>query len=435
VSIDSSVRPTVGRERELQQLEAALDALAGDASSCVVVEGEPGIGKTRLLRELRDRGEARGLLVLTGSAAEFERDVPFSVWADALDAYVAAQELEPADAGELAEILPSLRAPGATPSAVPDERYRAHRAMRGLIDQLAEDRRLVLVFDDLHWSDQASIDLIAALLRRLPDAPVLIALAFRPGQAPERLAAALAAPDVQRIALEPLSETAAAELLGGPDAGAIFRRAGGNPFYLEQLARFAPADAEAGADGTDEIPAAVVASLAEELGSLSERERALLDGAAVAGEPFEPDLAAAIGELALDEALVALDALLARDLLRPTTVPRRFRFRHPLVRGAVYDSTAAGWRLRGHARAVEALAERGAAPTELAHHVERSAARGDEDAIAMLTAAGVEAAPRGPAGAGPGGGGAPGRGAPTTGGPGGPGARRPRAGPPLCAPR
>ena len=83
----------------------------------------------------------------------------------------------------------------------------------------------MLVFDDLHWSDAASIDLIAALLRRGPQAPVLMALAFRPGQAPERLAAALAAPAVQRITVEQLSESAAAELVGRPDAGGDLPRA------------------------------------------------------------------------------------------------------------------------------------------------------------------------------------------------------------------
>jgi DNA-binding NarL/FixJ family response regulator len=329
--------------------------------------------------------------------------VPFSVWADALDAYVAAQQLALPDADDLAEILPSLRRPGATGSSVADERYRAHRAMRGLLDVLAGDRPLVLAFDDLHWSDPASIDLLAALLRRGPNAAVLLALAFRPGQAPERLAAALATPAVQRIALAQLSERDAAELLGDADASAIYRRAGGNPFYLEQLARVAPHehglqdDDDDGAGGG--IPAAVAASLAEELATLAPGERGFLEGAAVAGEPFEPDLAAAIGELSLADGLDALDALLARDLLRPTTVPRRFRFRHPLVRRAVYDAIPGGWRLGAHARAAGALAQRGAATTELAHHVERSAGQGDEDAIALLTAAGAATAPRAPAAA------------------------------------
>ncbi len=235
-----SAAPTVGREPELAQLDAALEALDDGAPGALAIEGEPGIGKTRLLRELRDRAEARGHLFLAGSAAEFESSVPFSVWADALDAYVAAQGLEPAAADDLAEILPSLRRPGASGSAVADERYRAHRAMRGLLAVLAAQRPLVLAFDDLHWSDSASIDLLSALLRRGSDAPVLLALAFRPGQAPARLAAALASPAVQRIALRQLTEREAATLLGEADASAIYSRAGGNPFYLEQLARVAP---------------------------------------------------------------------------------------------------------------------------------------------------------------------------------------------------
>ncbi len=395
MTIDSTGRPPVGRDRELEQLDTALEALDGRTSAFVAVEGEPGIGKTRVLREVRDRAEARGHLVLAGSAAEFERSVPFSVWADALDAYIAAQGLDLPDVDDLAEILPALRRPGAGASSVADERYRAHRAMRGLLEVLAAERPLVLALDDVHWSDPASIDLIASLIRRGPDAPVLIVLAFRPGQAPPPLLAALAAPAVQRMTLGQLSESDAAELLGGGDARAIYRRAGGNPFYLEQLARVAPRDGGAeNADGG--IPAAVTASLAEELGSLTAGELALLRGAAVAGEPFEPDLAAAIGELSLDDGIAALDTLLARDLLRATSVPRRFRFRHPLVRHAVYDDAPPGWRLRAHMRAVHALEQRGAATTELAHHVEQSAAQGDEDAIAVLVAAGEATAPRAP---------------------------------------
>ncbi len=391
--------PIVGRDAELALLDAALEALDGGTPGCICIEGEPGIGKTRLLRELRDRAEARGRLVLTGSAAEFERSVPFSVWADTLDAYVAARELELPDADDLAEILPSLRRAGASPSHVADDRYRAHRAMRGLLDVLARERPLVLALDDLHWSDPASIDLVAALLRRGPGAAVLLVLAFRPGQAPERLAAALASPAVTRIALAPLTEGDAALMLGDDaDASAIFASAGGNPFYLEQLARVAPHDVAAG-DGAGGIPAAVAASLAEELAELGAGERALLQGAAVAGEPFEPDVAAAIGELSPDAGLDALDALLARDLLRPTTVPRRFRFRHPLVRRAVYDATRGGWRLAAHARAARALADRGAAATECAHHVERSAAQGDEHAIALLRDAGAATAASAPAAA------------------------------------
>ena len=100
------------------QLEEALDELRAGTTACLAVEGEPGIGKTRLLAELRGRAEARGHLVLAGSAAEFERDLPFGVWVDALDAYVASQELDAATCSrDLAGVLPSLRGDGARPAA------------------------------------------------------------------------------------------------------------------------------------------------------------------------------------------------------------------------------------------------------------------------------------------------------------------------------
>ena len=82
----------VGRRSELEQLDAALAALGAGSPACLAVEGEPGIGKTRLLAELRRRAEDRGHLVLSGSAAEFERDLPYGVWVEAVDAYVASQE-------------------------------------------------------------------------------------------------------------------------------------------------------------------------------------------------------------------------------------------------------------------------------------------------------------------------------------------------------
>jgi DNA-binding NarL/FixJ family response regulator len=410
-TVDSHPRagPIVGREMELGQLERTLDGLDRGSASCLSVEGEPGIGKTRLLAELRARADGRGHLVLSGAAAEFERDLPFGVFVDALDAYVASQELSEHREWdtdlerELGRVLPSLRGTDGA-GAIADERYRAHRAVNRLLGLIAEKRPLVLVLDDLHWSDGASIELIAALVRRRPSAPVLLALGFRPGQAAERLAAALAGSPVSRLELGRLTETEAAELLDHSDArfvAGIYRHAGGNPFYLEQLGRAGDgagvppaADEMAGAAG---VPPAVAAAIAAELESLSPRSRAFVDAAAVAGEPFEPDLVAAIAEMSEADGLAALDELLAVDLVRPTDVPRRFGFRHPIVRRSVYESTGGGWRLAAHARAAQALAARGADAAERAHHVEQSAGPGDEGAIAVLVEAGRAAAARAPA--------------------------------------
>jgi hypothetical protein len=139
--------------------------------------------------------------------------------------------------------------------------------------------------------------------------------------------------------------------------------------------------------------------LSEEVGLLSPPARLVLEGAAVAGDPFEPELAAAAAATSESEAIAALDELLQLDLIRATDVPRRFRFRHPLVRRAVYEATAVGSRLGAHQRCAEALAMRGATASALAHHVERSAREGDVGAAAVLRRAGEEAVRLAPASA------------------------------------
>ncbi len=399
----------IGRSVELKRVDHALDALDGAGPGCIAIEGEPGIGKTRLLSELRRRAEERGQIALHGQAAEFERDRPFGVLIEAIDPYISAQldnglaTMPDELAEELAATFPSMRGAGAAPAVVGDERYRAHRAVRALLEQLAEAKPLVIALDDLHWADEATIELLGALLRRAPDAPVLLALGFRPGSAPERLTAALAAPLATRIELTQLSETEASALLGEIDAGsraAIYRHAGGNPFYLEQLARLEqPLELDQADPGqaTAGVPAGVAASLAEEIGELSGDARRLLDGAAVAGEPFDPALAGEIAELDPAETLAALDGLLDRDLIRPTDVPRRFIFRHPLVRRTVYESIGGGSKLAAHGRAAAGLAARGAAAAERAHHVEQAAGQGDSEAIEVLLEAADAAAGRAPA--------------------------------------
>jgi DNA-binding NarL/FixJ family response regulator len=388
----------VGRESELARLDATLEALDGGAGGCLAIEGEPGIGKTTLLSELRGRAENRGFAVLAGAAAEFEREQPFSVWIDALDAYAVAQDLPANDAwndalaAELGPVLPSLAVSNGR-GTIPDERYRTHRAVRSLLGVLSEDRPLVVVLDDLHWSDSASLELLAALVRRELTAPVLLALGYRSGHSDTRLAATVSAARVERVRLGLLSEAEAAQMLtdlSAPAAAAIYRQAGGNPFYLRQLGR--------SSDGGS-LPASLAGAIAEELEALSESSRAMLNGAAVSGEPFEPDLAAAVAGIGDDEGLDALDDLLQREIVRATDLPRRFVFRHPLVRQTVYESAGGGWRLAAHRRADAELASRGASAAERARHVEQAAVQGDEDSIALLLEAGDAAAPRAPSAA------------------------------------
>jgi DNA-binding NarL/FixJ family response regulator len=404
----------VGRAEELGVLDAALAELDHRRPCALELVGEPGMGKTRLLDELGARADTQGRLVLAGSASELEREVPFWVFIDALDEYLHGLEprrldsLEDDVRAELGQVFPALPATDDSPD-LPDERYRTHRAVRQLLETLAATKPLVLLLDDLHWADSGSIDLLGSLLRRQPAGAVLMALALRPRQVPERLSGPLerarGAGSLTRIELGGLSAAEARQLLGeavdGAVAGELYEQSGGNPFYLEQLARAPRRPGEHSAAGVSladvELPRTVAASLSDELALLPDAPRRVLEGAAVAGDPFEPELAAAAAEVLEATAVDALDELLARDLIRPTDVPRRFRFRHPLVRAAVYEVAPGGWRLGAHERTATALQARGASAAARAHHVERSARHGDLAAVAVLREAGLAATPRDPA--------------------------------------
>jgi len=383
----------VGRGAELAGLGAALDRTLRAQPTAVALVGEPGIGKTSLLTELGRMADARGMLVLAGGASEFESDMPFWLFVDALDEYVRGlppARLAALDAdvhAELGHVLPSWSAPSDHPRSPADQRYRTHTAMRSLLELLAGPAPLVLLLDDLHWADSGSVELLCALLRRPPTAPVLIGMAFRPRQVPPRLAAALDR-GVTRLELGGLSLDGSLRVLGpGWDRGratALHVESGGNPFYLSQLAR------------TPSAPSGT-AALAAEIALLDGDVRRALEGAAVAGDPFVPELAAAAAGLSEPAMTAAIDALLHRDLVRPTDVPRRFRFRHPLVRRAVYDAAPGGWRLAAHERAAHALAAAGAPAVSRAHHVAASARAGDAVAVEVLRSAGAAAAERAPA--------------------------------------
>ncbi len=409
-------RALVGRDREIGELDHALERLAGGEPWSLQIAGEPGIGKSRLLAELRRRGEARGYLVLDGRAAEFERDIPLGVIVDALNDYLGALDppllrtLDDDVLAELASVFPALPRTELSPAARVQgaDRYRLHYAIRAVLERLARRQPVVLALDDVHWADAASIEVLSHLLRRF-QGPLLTALTYR--HLPSRLLAAIDSASRSgqgtRVQLAPLGPEDAGRLIGGDADEAtrarVYRESGGNPFYIEQLARTSGRAVSGGMGSLapgEAVPRAVLAAIREELITISEEGRRALGAAAVAGESFEPELIAAIAERSLPEVLTAIDELLRFDFIRPTDAPRRFRFRHPIVRRAVYDGMPRGWRIGAHSRAAAALAAAHASPNIRAHHVESSALVGDEPAITLLIEAGRDAAPRAPETAG-----------------------------------
>jgi len=324
----------VGRAEELGSLDHLLARLDEGESAALELAGEPGIGKTRLISELAARADARGHTMLTGRATELERDLPFSVFVDALDEYVQAldpRRLDALDEGvrlELATVFPSLQAHADRRRvAMQEERYRSYRAVRLLLELLARRQPVVLALDDVHWADPASVELLGTLLQRPPSAPVLTVLAVRPRQRDARLAATVErahrAGTLERMELAPLTPDEARELVAaivvGGKAGVLYDETGGNPFYLEQLARSAsraapswPSSAAVSLEGVD-VPPVVAAALGEELALLSDETRLVLEGASIAGDPFDPELAAAAAGVSETDVLDARRAASPRS--------------------------------------------------------------------------------------------------------------------------
>ncbi|PRX06759.1 UNVERIFIED_ORG: regulatory LuxR family protein [Actinomadura viridilutea] len=394
--------PLVGRQDALRALEDALDATAAGEFRFVALVGEPGAGKTRLLSELAGAASARKLPTRAGRAAEFEQEMPFGAVVDALDDHLEEHlpDLGPGATRLLSTVFPALAAAPAAGAADPAAesadgrrvaRYQLYRTVRRLLEELAAASGLVLMLDDLHWADEATIELLDHLVRHPPRARVTIAVAYRPAQASPRLAAlvehAVRNARALRVPVEPLTEEEVAQLLGlrVPDARCrrLYQASGGNPFYLEALARSPRPPVTGPGDG--DLPPAVQAALALELSGLSQTALRVAQGAAVAADEFDPALAAVAAEVSEDATLSALDELVARDIVRPKA--ERFRFRHPLVRHAAYGSAAAGWRLAAHGRIAAYLAKIGAPAAQRARHVERSGRVGDPAAIATLVEA------------------------------------------------
>jgi DNA-binding NarL/FixJ family response regulator len=329
-----------GRERELAAIAAAVADVTRGSARVLLVHGEAGIGKTVLLERLREDATRRAFAVLSGRASELERDLPLAPLREALD-----------------------------PIELPDERWEAQRAVRRELDARGARRRVALVLDDIHWADTATLDCLDYLLRHPGEQPLLLATASR-GPAVERLAIAARAgrSTVVDLPLAPLDRADADALLAGADdPDRIYREAGGNPLLLEELAR---------ANG--DLPGSIVAVVRAELAELAAPARAFLRGAAIAGDPFDLELAAAVAGSG-----AGLDELLDRALVRTTPLARRFAFRHPVIRSAVYDATPESVRLAGHEAAAAALAAAGAPLPARAHHLVHAAT----DAVTLRAAA------------------------------------------------
>lgn len=356
----------VGRSAEIEVLERALDAVAGGRRRLVVIRGEAGMGKTRLLALTADRARVRRLHHLRGRATEWESDVPLALFRDAVP----------------------LPGPDAGP-----ERATRWELYSAITKALAGPRPPALVLDDVHWADPVSLDLLEALVRRPPDTAHALVIGLRPGTVADSLLAAARSAGGSRVVLDlaPLSRTDADALVGADTSEDERRRlydiSGGNPMFLEELAR---------SDAADGVPEGILSAVSADLARLSAGARALVGAGAVVGDPFDIDIARRTAGLGPDEALAAVEELLVRRIIRESPVLREFGFRHPVVRSAVYEGQSAAHRLAVHSRAATVLAEVGSPLPTQARHVVHTAAPGDTAAAALLRAAADAVGPSAP---------------------------------------
>ncbi|MEV0233749.1 AAA family ATPase [Nonomuraea sp. NPDC050786] len=375
----------VGRAGEMSRIEAAI----ADGNRLVLIDGEPGVGKTRLLEYLVDHAQAAGRTVLAGGATEFERLVPFGMYVDAFT------RLSDAAPGTLAEA--ALRTLLSAGEADQLDRYHTYRGIRALLAHVADGHGAVLALDDLHWADAPSLELTEFLLRRPPAAGLLLAIACRSSMIPPAVYDAVARQDprVIRLSLGPLDEDAAAALVPpGVDAGRrrlMYRVSGGNPLFLRALLDAGDTTLAELADGrpgaTLALEQTLLAVLRRELDRLSPVARRAAHAAAVAGELASLVVISHVAELDAPAAASAVDELCRQGL--GTLAGARFAFRHPLVRAAAYDTSGAGWRVAAHARVADYLRRTDGSLALLAHHTERCAEPGDERAARTLGDAGI----------------------------------------------
>jgi predicted ATPase len=384
------------RDRELAALERLLGEAADGRGRLALIEGPAGIGKSRLLAELRRR--ATGMTVLAARCGELERDFSFGA---------VRQLLEPVADRE--RLLSGAAAPaeGVLAGGTAEGSFAVLHGLYWAVLNLAEERPVLLALDDLQWSDRPSLRFVAYLVRRLEGAPVLVAATLRttePGTDPGLIAEIAADPLSEPVRPGPLGAGAVTELvrerLGEPDprfAAACREATGGNPLLLRHLLGaleqdgVAPAAAGAAAVraiGTRAVSRAVLLRLSR----LPEEAVAVARSVAVLGDSSRlPVLAASTG---LDEATVArAGGELARaEVLRAETP---LGFVHPLVRDVVYLDMPAGERELQHGRAAEVLAAAGAPAEEVAAQLLHAPRRGDPATVALLRDAARQAALRG----------------------------------------
>ena len=413
-----AVTRLVGRERELADLDAAYEAAAAGSFQCVLVLGDPGVGKTRLVQEVlsRRRDTALGLWARGHPLSD---TASFALWIEALERHL--RELDPKTVFALCDGLPDdlatlLRSVAKAHSAASPQqqvgRPRLLESLGALIAKLAADQPLIVVLDDIHQADSSSWDMLHYLAGRRGGQGTLVIAPARTGELTRQPVAMRVLLDLEqhgalrRMVLGTLSGDAMRELaedflgerLEPGDQQLLVDRSRGNPFYALGLLEALRHDSEALAVG---LPDVVADGVRARVAALDDDGRATLELLSIAGGRLELGELFRVGDLSLDELGPALRSLVdARMVLEEPSGPKwAYEISHPLIAETVDRDTGAARRTAIHRRVARLFLAAGRLD-EAAQHFAHSADAGDDEAVSVLTQALVQADHRGAYGEG-----------------------------------
>jgi DNA-binding CsgD family transcriptional regulator len=392
------------RDDALAAIDGLLATAGAGAGSAVLLEAHAGMGKTRLHEVGLDRAPEAGLRVFRAAGAELEGNLAFGVAGQLLRSVLSG--LPHAERAALLATAPppllALAGAGEAPARLPrpGQDLTVAHGLFSILASVCERAPALLAVDDLHWSDDASLQLLLYVLHRVSELPLAILLGRRPhvGESgSETLHHICAHPRVAIVPLAPLSETAVGALVRGQlgeraDAALLevcTEVTGGNPFYVHELLSALaempePNPEQLARRARRLVPAAVIRSLRVRIGRLGPSAASLARAVAILGDDVPLRQAGALAGLNLAEAAIAADMLAQVEVL---LAREPMRFVHPLVRHAIEQDVPAAARATRHLEAARLLDEDGADPEKVAAHILLGRAEGDPWAVEQLRAA------------------------------------------------
>lgn len=425
MAIERALCPVlIGRDEQLSLLEDALLAAHRGEGQMVVLAGEAGMGKTRLASELQKRALKAGTTVMWGGCSEADLALPYLPFLEAVGNYLATadlarlgEQLGPARR-ELANLFPQLAADGLARDDSPSTqaKLRLFEAVLTLLRVPAAEHGLLLVAEDLHWSDASTRELLDYLARRLRSARIMVLATYRKDELHRkhvllpmvqgwRRAGMATMVELQPLPPERVGDMVAAifdEPTRDDTRDFLHARTDGNPFVLEELLKLALDRGDIYRTPTGwtrkkiselRLPDSVRDTILLRVERLTPEQAGLLRTAAVLGPSFTYGTLVAVSNADRDLVKAALHAFIQQQLMEEELhADGRYRFRHALTREAIYEDLIAPDRAELHARAAEVLREQpDTAPADLAYHL--LAARRWQEAVpvALQAAAAAEA--------------------------------------------